>query len=126
MALCKVKHQALTTHVYIIMIILVLHTSCATLISNDLNVGIECITIPRSEFLGSLKELGQILNNISSTLNEINNNITDFERGYRHSSAISSCLEMFDLSVEELSWCISASESPQGTYVIQYNFIFLE
>ncbi|KAK7328634.1 hypothetical protein VNO77_22748 [Canavalia gladiata] len=84
------------------------------------SVGLECLKVSPSEFIGSVKRISDILEDVTTTLkNEFtninNNNKNAFS--YAHlSDAISACLDLLDLSLDELSWSISAVESPQGKH----------
>lgn len=83
-------------------------------------VGIECLKVPPSEFVASLKNVGDVLHDVTSTLqfHFSSNNYANNNNGFAEfllSDAISVCLDLLDLSADELNWSVSAIESPQGS-----------
>lgn len=78
---------------------------------NDNTVRSECLKVSPSEFVGSVREVVDILQDVTSILSEFGNAFGDF----RLSNAVSDCLDLLDLSSDELSWSASATESPKGT-----------
>lgn len=78
-------------------------------------VGLECLKISPSKFVGSLRNVVDVLQDVTSTLSKhthFSNGIGDF----RLSNAISDCHELLDLSFDVLSWSVSATVSPQGNH----------
>ena len=76
-------------------------------------VGSESLKVSTSEFVGSVREVVELLQEVISILAEFDNGFGDF----RVSNAVSDCLDLLDLSSDELDWSVSATESPQGTFV---------
>jgi len=73
------------------------------------------LKVSPSEFIGAVRKVGDVLQNVTSTLkSEFNNVKSEFPR----SDAILACFELLDLSADELSWSISAAESPKGIIFI--------
>ena len=73
------------------------------------------LKVSPSEFIGSVRKVGDVLQNVTSTLKSEFNNVKSV---FPLSDAIFACLELLDLSADELSWSISAVESPQGIIFI--------
>ncbi|KAL9314575.1 hypothetical protein ACSQ67_020027 [Phaseolus vulgaris] len=71
------------------------------------------LKVSPSEFIGSVRKVGDVLQNVTSTLKSEFNNVKSV---FPLSDAIFACLELLDLSADELSWSISAVESPQGKH----------
>ncbi|XP_027338375.1 pectinesterase/pectinesterase inhibitor PPE8B-like [Abrus precatorius] len=78
--------------------------------------GFECLRVSPSQFLHSARTVVGVLQDVNSTLlselTNVNNNVHNF----RLSDAISACLDLLDLSADQLSWSISAIENPQGKH----------
>ncbi|KAA8534722.1 hypothetical protein F0562_029836 [Nyssa sinensis] len=71
---------------------------------------LECLKVPTSEFTSSLKNTIDVVRQVTSIVAKFANAFGDF----RLSNAISDCLDLLDLSSEELSWTLSASQNPNG------------
>ncbi|KAK7354545.1 hypothetical protein VNO80_20010 [Phaseolus coccineus] len=71
------------------------------------------LKVSPSEFIGSVRKVRDVLQNVTSTLKSEFNNVKSV---FSLSDAIFACLELLDLSADELSWSISAVESPQGKH----------
>ncbi|XP_019417377.1 PREDICTED: pectinesterase/pectinesterase inhibitor PPE8B-like isoform X2 [Lupinus angustifolius] len=84
------------------------------------DVGIECLMVSPSEFVVSLRTSVDVLEDVTSTLS----NFTYYSRNdlgeFQFSNAISDCMELLDLSSDQLSLSISATESPQGQVSTQH------
>uniref|UniRef100_A0A5B6YM53 Pectinesterase n=1 Tax=Davidia involucrata TaxID=16924 RepID=A0A5B6YM53_DAVIN len=70
----------------------------------------ECLEVPVSEFVSSLKSTIDVVQQVTSIVSKFANAFGDF----RLSNAISDCLDLLDLSSDELSWTLSASQNPSG------------
>ncbi|KAG8373878.1 hypothetical protein BUALT_Bualt11G0071100 [Buddleja alternifolia] len=70
----------------------------------------ECLEVPASEFIGSVRSTIGIVRQVISMVSEFAGVFGDF----RQSNAVSDCLDLMDLSVDQLSWTISASENPKA------------
>ncbi|KAJ1439979.1 Pectinesterase, catalytic [Sesbania bispinosa] len=75
-------------------------------------VGLECLKVAPSEFAGSVRAVVGILQDVISILSEFGNGFGDF----RLSNAISDCLDLLDLSSDELDWSVSATQTPKGKH----------
>ncbi|KAJ1437081.1 Pectinesterase, catalytic [Sesbania bispinosa] len=75
-------------------------------------VGLECLKVAPSEFAGSVRTVVGILQDVISILSEFGNGFGDF----RLSNAISDCLDLLDLSSDELDWSVSATQTPKGKH----------
>lgn len=81
----------------------------------------ECLKVPISQFIGSLKSTIDIIQDVTSTISTFGNFFGDF----RLSNAISDCLDLLDFSADELSWTMSASENPRGNNYNPFNSTIL-
>ncbi|KAI4335143.1 hypothetical protein L6164_013816 [Bauhinia variegata] len=70
------------------------------------------LKVAASEFVGSVREVIDVLQQVVSILSQFGNGFGDF----RASNAISDCLDLLDLSSDELSWTASATQSPTGEH----------
>ncbi|KAK7328640.1 hypothetical protein VNO77_22754 [Canavalia gladiata] len=78
---------------------------------------LECVKISPSEFIGSVRTVSDVLQNVTNILK--NSKFTNVNNGLEDAllqSAIVACLELIDLSTKELNWSISAIENPRGTH----------
>ncbi|KAG4949535.1 hypothetical protein AAZX31_15G174800 [Glycine max] len=70
------------------------------------------LRVSPSEFIGSVTTVGDVLQNVTSILkSELRSVKNDF---HLPDAAVSTCLDLLDLSADELSWSISAVQSSQG------------
>ncbi|KAF1870427.1 hypothetical protein Lal_00003633 [Lupinus albus] len=79
---------------------------------NNNTVRSEFLKVSPSEFVGSVNEVVDVLQDVTSILSEFANVFGDF----RLSNAVSDCLDLLDLSSEQLSWSVSATQSPKGKH----------
>ncbi|KAL3532757.1 hypothetical protein ACH5RR_006278 [Cinchona calisaya] len=70
----------------------------------------EFLMVPTSEFVSSLRSTIEIVRQVTSIVSKFTNFLGDF----RLSNAISDCLDLLDLSADELDWTLSASQKPLG------------
>lgn len=70
----------------------------------------ECLKVPSSEFLNSVKNTIDAVQNVASIISPFANVFQDL----RISNAISDCLDLLDFSADELSWSLSATQNPKG------------
>ncbi|KAF7837602.1 pectinesterase/pectinesterase inhibitor PPE8B-like [Senna tora] len=68
--------------------------------------------VSTSEFLGSVRETIGMLHEVTSILSHYSNGLQDF----RLSNAVSDCLDLLDLSFDDLQWSASATQNPQGKH----------
>ncbi|KAI6679809.1 hypothetical protein NL676_033690 [Syzygium grande] len=72
----------------------------------------ECLTVPSSQFLSSLRSTVEVLRQVAGIVSQFGTVFRDF----RLSNAVSDCLDLLDFSVDELSWSISAAQNPSGKH----------
>ncbi|XP_047972453.1 pectinesterase/pectinesterase inhibitor PPE8B-like [Salvia hispanica] len=68
------------------------------------------LKVPASEFVGSVRSTIDIVRQVISIVSQFSGAFGDF----RLSNAVSDCLDLMDLSVDQLSWTLSASQNPNG------------
>lgn len=71
----------------------------------------ECLKVPTSEFLSSVKTTIDAVQSVVSIISPFAKLFGDF----RVSNAISDCLDLLDFSADELAWSLSATQNPKGT-----------
>lgn len=71
----------------------------------------ECLKVPTSEFLSSVKTTIDAVQSVVSIISPF----AKLFGGLRVSSAISDCLDLLDFSADELAWSLSATQNPKGT-----------
>ncbi|XP_027066911.2 pectinesterase/pectinesterase inhibitor PPE8B [Coffea arabica] len=79
-------------------------------VNNNPLIQSECLMVPTSEFVGSLKSTIGIVRQVTSIVSRF----TSFLGDFRLSNAISDCLDLLDLSADELDWTLSAAQKPSG------------
>lgn len=79
-------------------------------VNNTPLVQSECLMVPTSEFAGSLKSTIDTVRQVTSIVSKF----TSFLGDFRLSNAISDCLDLLDLSADELDWTLSAAQKPAG------------
>ncbi|GAV73986.1 Pectinesterase domain-containing protein/PMEI domain-containing protein [Cephalotus follicularis] len=72
----------------------------------------ECLTVPSSEFVSSLISTIGTIRQVTFIVSKFANVFGDF----RLSNAISDCLDLLDFSSDQLSWSVSASQTPNGKH----------
>lgn len=70
----------------------------------------ECLMVPGSEFVTSLKSTIDTVRQVTSVVSKF----TSFLGDFRLTNAVSDCLDLLDLSSDELGWTLSASQNPNG------------
>ncbi|XP_019198470.1 PREDICTED: pectinesterase/pectinesterase inhibitor PPE8B-like [Ipomoea nil] len=68
----------------------------------------ECLRVPATEFVGSVKSTLDAVKDVASAVAKFANVFGDF----RLATAVSDCLDLLDLSADELSWTLDASQNP--------------
>ncbi|KAF7836848.1 Pectinesterase/pectinesterase inhibitor PPE8B [Senna tora] len=91
-------------------LILALSTPFAAAVDNV--VGSECLKVSSSEFVGSVRTVIDVLQQVTSILSNFGSVFGDS----RVSNAVSDCLDLLDLSSDELSWSASATQTPKGKH----------
>ncbi|TKY72932.1 Pectinesterase/pectinesterase inhibitor PPE8B [Spatholobus suberectus] len=109
MALFPTKQLTPIPAATFIFFLLLLVSPCAPFVRSDF----VSLKVSPSEFIGSVRTVDDVLQNVTSTLKSEFSNVNN---DFRVSDAISACLDLLDLSTDELSWSISAVESPQGKH----------
>ena len=79
----------------------------------------QCLAVPSSAFITSLKSTIDVLRGTMSVVSQFTKVFNDF----RLSNAISDCLELLDFAADDLSWSLSAIQNPKGIY--KYGTFFL-
>jgi len=80
-------------------------------------VGFEFLKVAPSEFAGTVRSVVDVLQDVTSILSEFGSGFGDSLL----SNAVSDCLDLLDLSSDELDWSVSATQTPQGTYSFHYS-----
>ncbi|KAL0426737.1 UNVERIFIED_CONTAM: Pectinesterase/pectinesterase inhibitor PPE8B [Sesamum latifolium] len=68
----------------------------------------EYLGVPASEFVGTVRSTIDIIRQVISMVSQFGGGFGDF----RLTNAISDCLDLMDLSMDQLSWTLSASQNP--------------
>ncbi|KAK9275236.1 hypothetical protein L1049_022498 [Liquidambar formosana] len=71
-------------------------------------VQLECLKVPSSVFVSSLQSTIDAIRKVVTLVSQFSNAFGDF----RLSTAISDCLDLLDSSADQLSWSLSATQSP--------------
>ncbi|XP_041005490.1 pectinesterase/pectinesterase inhibitor PPE8B-like [Juglans microcarpa x Juglans regia] len=94
----------------LLMLILCVCTAVAATSRADL-LSSECLEVPSSEFVDTVKTTIGAVQKVASIISPfVNAGFGDL----RLSNAISDCLDLLDLSVDQLSWSASAIQNPKG------------
>ncbi|KAK7411789.1 hypothetical protein VNO78_03228 [Psophocarpus tetragonolobus] len=94
---------------FIFFLILLSPTLC-TALGND--VGLEFLKVSSSEFAGTVKTVFDVFQDVTSILSQFGSGFGDS----RLDNAVSDCLDLLDMSSDELDWSLSATQSPQGKH----------
>lgn len=70
----------------------------------------ECLYVPASSFMSSLKTTMDAIRQVTPVISQFARLLGDF----RLSNAVSDCLDLLDISADELDWSLSASQNPNG------------
>lgn len=81
----------------------------------------KCLKVPTGVFASSVKSTIDVVEQVASLVSKFSPAFGDF----RLSIAISDCLDLLDLSAEELTRTLSASQNPNGTTTTTLFLIFL-
>nr|VDD48132.1 unnamed protein product [Brassica oleracea] len=68
------------------------------------------LKVPASEFVGSIDTIVEVISQVTSILSEF----ADFSGDSRLQDAVSDCLDLLDVSSDELSWSAYASQNPNA------------
>ena len=112
MALCSSKQPSTTTlsiTTFIIFFLLSLPHSTHASSPNDF-VG-SSLGVSPTKFANSAKEVITVLQKVSSILSPFTNT---FSHHSFLSNAISDCFDLLDMSSDQLSWSVSATQNPTG------------
>ena len=82
-------------------------------VSSEESMPYDYLKVPASEFVSSINTIVEVIRQMSSILSRF----ADFSGDRRLQNAVSDCLDLLDVSSDELSWSASASENPHGTYL---------
>ncbi|KAJ4708726.1 Pectinesterase [Melia azedarach] len=72
----------------------------------------ECLYVPASSFMSSLKTTMDAIRQVTPVISQFARLLGDF----RLSNAVSDCLDLLDISADELDWSLSASQNPNGKH----------
>ncbi|XP_054821491.1 pectinesterase/pectinesterase inhibitor PPE8B-like [Prosopis cineraria] len=75
-------------------------------------VASDCLKVSSSQFSSSVSQALHVLRQLISLLSRF----SDFSPDSRISRAVFDCLDLLDVSSDQLSWSASASQSPQGKH----------
>lgn len=87
-----------------------LFAAAAAAADYDDDYQLECLKVANSEFVSSVRSTIGAVREVTSIVSKFTSAFGDF----RLSNAINDCLDLLDLSADELSWTLSASQSPNG------------
>ncbi|KAF3544790.1 hypothetical protein DY000_02010080 [Brassica cretica] len=79
-------------------------------VSSEESMPYDYLKVPASEFVSSINTIVEVIRQMSSILSRF----ADFSGDRRLQNAVSDCLDLLDVSSDELSWSASASENPHG------------
>ncbi|CAK8532130.1 unnamed protein product [Lathyrus sativus] len=115
MALSSTKpNHTLTTFIFIFLTFLLRSPIllCGS-VPTKTAAGFEFLKVAPSEFVGSVNDVVDILQQVTSILSQFGG------AGFgdsRLSNAVSDCLDLLDLSSDALTWSVSATQTPQGKH----------
>ncbi|RDY05387.1 hypothetical protein CR513_10784, partial [Mucuna pruriens] len=95
--------------------LLLLSSPCAPFVHSDF-AGLESLKVSPSEFIGSVRKVGNVLQKVISSLKSESFSFGNDNNYFGLCDAISTCLDLLDLVADDLSWSISAVQSPQGKH----------
>ncbi|RZB65200.1 pectinesterase/pectinesterase inhibitor PPE8B-like [Glycine soja] len=104
--------STLTPTITLIFFFLVLSPSLCTSLGSTNTVGSELLKVAPSEFEGTVRTVVDVLQEVTSILSEFGSGFGDS----RLSNAVSDCLDLLDMSSDELDWSVSATQSPKGKH----------
>ncbi|KMT03433.1 hypothetical protein BVRB_8g191180 [Beta vulgaris subsp. vulgaris] len=102
------NHDSHKSKVVIILLMLIMMKSQA--LSDEDFIREECLNVPASVFADTLKTTIDVVLKVSSIVAKFGGVFGEF----RVSNAISDCLDLLELSSDELSWTLSASQHGKG------------
>ncbi|GMI89382.1 pectin methylesterase 44, A. THALIANA PECTIN METHYLESTERASE 44 [Hibiscus trionum] len=70
----------------------------------------ECLKVPAAEFIGSIRTAIDAIRTATAVVSRVGGLFPDF----RLSNAVSDCLDLLDLSADELTWTMAASQNPNA------------
>lgn len=85
---------------------------CCASVPTKTEAGFEFLKVAPSEFVGSVNDVVDILQQVTSILSQFGG---DGFGDSRLSNAVSDCIDLLDLSSDALTWSVSATQNPQGT-----------
>lgn len=111
------------TFIFLVMLILGVFTPLgdAGPAEPELSVS-ECLKVSSSEFEDSVRETIGVLEEVTSILSHFSSVFGDF----RLSNAVSDCLDLLDLSFDELNWSAAATENPNGNIFLAFSIILVQ
>lgn len=95
-----------STYLKVLFLVAILCGACGGTSSSEF----DSLKVPVSEFVGSVRSTIDIIRQVMSIVSQFSGAFGDFRLG----NAVSDCLDLMDLSVDQLSWTLSASQNPNG------------
>ncbi|KAJ0881996.1 putative pectinesterase [Helianthus annuus] len=92
-----------------LLILILVLPSTPTGTAADVYVDADCLKVPGSEFVDSVKSTIQTVRDVISVVSKFSGS---FGGDFRLSNAIADCLDLLDLSADELTWTLSVSQNP--------------
>lgn len=111
------NHDSHKSKVVILLLMLIMMKSQA--LSDEDFIREECLNVPASVFADTLKTTIDVVLKVSSIVAKFGGVFGEF----RVSNAISDCLDLLELSSDELSWTLSASQ--HGTLSLSVPLLFI-
>lgn len=117
MALSLAKKNVVVTVLFLCFLCSPLHC-----FGDDLIYQLDCLKIPTTEFLSSVKMTIDVVQQVTSIVAGFSRGFLDF----RLSNAISDCLDLLELSTDELVSTLLLTQNPHnGKYFFYYSQIYL-
>lgn len=96
----------------------IINISGVKALSDEDLISTNCLNVPASVFIDTLKNSMEGVVKVGSIVSKFSGFISDF----RVSNAVADCLDLLDLSSDELTWTLSASQF--GNYSFFFTFYF--
>ena len=104
----------------------IINISGVKAVSDEDLIATNCLNVPASVFIDTLKNSMEGVVKVASIVSKFTGFISDF----RVSNAVADCLDLLELSSDELSWTLSASQFGNSFYsfftALHFYFLFLK
>lgn len=117
MALCSAKKNVIVSVMFVCLLCFPLHS-----FGDDLIYQPECLKIPTTEFLSSVKMTIDVIEQVTSLVAGFSRGFLDF----RLSNAISDCLDLLELSTDELVSTLLLTQNPHSSKFFFFFFTVLD